>query len=419
MILEPYLKRIKMKTTITLLIITSLYIGFTGCNNTSGSSILVPATNSFIDTVPGSCPSLTRDAKGNIVLSWVRQVNDSASVFCYAVSPDGGKSFKKPIVIPTSNKVKPHAENLPKVIFKPSGEIIALWGSASTNLKNKYSGSVYYAQSFDEGISWSKAKPLVTDTAGYDQRYFDVALLANGEAAIVWLDNRKEVAQEGSSLYYATTNGKEGFVNEKRINQPCCQCCRTDLYIDTKNNIHVLYRGIIQDSIRDMVHIVSTDGGNNFSRPKRIRNDNWVLNACPHTGPAMTENKKGLHFAWYTGGNKKGTFYTQSIDNGSSFIQQDSISFAGKHPQLATGSKGDIAIVWDENVKVADRFYSRIGMQTRTSDGISNKKWFLTPDTAYATYPVIAMANEKEPFVVYCQKKNDQYFVAYQLVKSK
>ena len=405
-----------MKTSITVFI-TFLGLCFVSCTDTNSTGAPSPTASRFIDTLPGSCPNLTKDAKGNVILSWVRETSDSTAVFCYATSTDGGVSFGEPIAVPPSSKVKPHSENLPKVIFKPSGEIIALWGAASTSTINKYAGSVYYAQSFDEGKTWSDAKPLVSDTAGYDQRYFDVALLPNGEAAIVWLDNRKQPEQEGSALYYATTSGRNGFVGEKRINQPCCQCCRTDLLVDSKSNVHVLFRGILQDSIRDMVHIVSTDGGQSFSAPKRISDDNWVLNACPHTGPAMTENAEGLHFAWYTGGKAKGTFYTQSKDNGNSFGLHDSISFAGKHPQLAADVKGAIAIVWDENIKAGDQFYSRIGMQTRTPDGNSIQKWFITPDSTNATYPVIVMTREQQPLVAYCQKKDQKNYVVYQPVR--
>jgi hypothetical protein len=213
---------------------------------------LITATEAIrIDNNPAECPYLTKDSRGKTVLSWVRLLTDSMA-FCYATTIDG-KTFSKPIVIPNSNNIQPHGENLPKIIFKPSGEIIALWGAANANPKNKYSGQVFYTQSFDNGKTWSTARPLVNDPASYDQRYYDVALLPNGEAGIIWLDNRKISDKEGSGLYFATTNGNKGFEDGKLINEPCCQCCRTDLFIDSKGGIHALFRGIVKDSIRDMV----------------------------------------------------------------------------------------------------------------------------------------------------------------------
>jgi len=170
-----------------------------------------------LDDKPGTCPYLTKNVNGELVVGWARMNVDSSYVFCYATSTDAGGSFSHPVLIPGSSKVQPHGENLPKIVFKPSGEIIALWGVANANPKNRYSGLVYYSQSFDKGATWSAAKPLVNDTSSYDQRYFDVALLPNGEAAVIWLDNRKSTEKEGSSLYYASTSGRNGFENEKKI----------------------------------------------------------------------------------------------------------------------------------------------------------------------------------------------------------
>jgi hypothetical protein len=367
------------------------------------------------DSLPGACPYLTKDTKGNTVLSWVRSINDSDAVFCYAVSKDG-RSFESPVAIPGSNNIEVHSENLPKIIFKPNGEIIACWGGASPGAANKYAGLVYYSQSFDEGKTWSTPKTLVTDTAGYDQRYYDIALLPNGEAAIIWLDNRKTIAKEGSALYFAVTEGRNGFQHERLISEPCCQCCRTDLFVDQKGGIHLLYRGIINDSIRDMVHSVSNDGGNTFSTPQRIYNDNWVIRGCPHTGPAMTENNNGLHFAWFTGGQRKGCFYTQSSDNGNHFANRDSISGLGSHPQLSALSSGNIVVVWDESIQQQNKFYKRIGIQKRNAAGQNEGTAYITADTGMATYPVISPLQENATLIAYLNKKGEKSYVTYQLV---
>lgn len=384
--------------------------------NTSDSAITA-GREALVDSLPGQCPYLTKDTQGNVVLSWVQMSNDSSSAFCYAVSKDGGLSFGKPITIPSSHNIEPHSENLPKIIFKPSGEIIALWGAANPHPKNKYSGVVFYSQSFDNGKTWSDPATLVTDTAGYDQRYYDVALLANGEAGIIWLDNRKTTPKEGSALYFSSTGGKTGFQGETLISQPCCQCCRTDLFVDTKGGIHVLYRGIIQDSIRDMVHAVSTDGGKTFSVPERISNDNWVIRGCPHTGPAMTENKQGLHFAWFTGGKDAGCFYTKSTDNGKTFTLHDSVSSLGSHPQMASLAGGELVVTWDETIKAGNKLNKKIGVQKRMANGVAGEKIFITPDSEMAAYPVALPVDKNASVIAYTTKNRGKSFIAYQLVR--
>lgn len=395
----------------------TLLLFFCSCQTATNSVNIAATTPVFIDTLPGSCPYLTKDNNGNLVLSWLRLINDTSAVFCYAKSGDGGKTFSQQVVIPPSSNVHPHSENIPKVIFKPSGEIIALWGVKNPDPRNKYSGLVYYTQSFDEGKTWNAAQPLVKDTAGYDQRYFDVALLPDGEAGIIWLDNRKNSEIEGSALYFGSTSGKAGFTNEKMITRSCCQCCRTDLYIDKQNNLHTLYRGIIGDSIRDVVHSVSTDGGKTFSQPRKISNDNWVIKGCPHTGPAMIQNSKGMHFAWYTGGKKKGSYYTQSLDNGASFTSEDSISTLGRHPQLCMLPDERLVTVWDEAVKNNNEFTSLIGVQLRSPEGTHLAKKFVTPPDADASYPVASMTGDGTSLLAYCSKKGDKNYIAVQTLQ--
>lgn len=396
----------------SIIIIVALF--FYSCGHPGNITSIKPGNPVQVEELPATCPYFTKDNKGNILLSWVRTNKDSSFTFCYAISSDDGRSFGKTIMIASSSNIQPHSENLPKIIVKPSGEMMALWGAANPNPENKYSGLVFYSQSFDEGKTWSTAKTLVNDTASFDQRYYDVALLPNNEVAVIWLDNRKITDKEGSGLYFAVSKGRNGFTQEKMISENCCQCCRTDIFVDSESNIHVLYRGIINDSIRDMVHIVSENNGKNFSTAKRISNDNWVINGCPHTGPAMTENKEGLHFAWFTGGRNKGCFYTRSNDNGNSFIQPDRISPLGSHPQIASFPDGELLVVWDESVQVNNKYYKRIGVQKRSSAGASGAQAFITADTMMATYPVVAALKDNASLIAYTMNKAGKNYIMYQ-----
>jgi len=231
------------------------------------------------------------------------------------------------------------------------------------------------------------------------------------------LDNRKTTKLQGSGMYFAGTEGKNGFVNERLISQPCCQCCRTDLFIDSRENIHVLYRGIIQDSIRDMVHIVSKDQGKSFSEPTRISDDNWVINGCPHTGPAMAETKEGLQFAWFTGGKNKGCYYASSADNGTSFSPRNAVSELGSHPQLAAVSDNDVLVVWDEPVQVGKEFFKRIGVQRRNQREVLSGKQFITADTLTATFPVVMAIDKKVSLIAYTVKKQNKNYIEYQIIE--
>ena len=387
-----------------------------GCFTIKGKVAVVPGNAIRVDSIPGQCPYLTKDNKGNTVLSWVRMINDSTSEFCYARNITSG-GIVKPIVIPNSRNIQPHGENLPKIIFKPSGEIIALWGARNATPKNKYSGLIFFTQSFDDGKTWSTPKRLISDTTSFDQRYYDVALLSDGEVGVIWLDNRKVSPSEGSALYFMKTDGDKGFVGSGTlISESCCQCCRTKLLVDRRGSIHAIYRGILGNSVRDMVHIVSIDGGRSFSSPKRISPDNWVIKGCPHTGPSMTENEEGIHFTWFTGGKGRGSYYTKSTDNGNSFLARDSVSSMGSHPQITCLSSGELMIAYEEDNEVADRFVKRISVQIRNGDGEQESKSFITNLDHSASYPVLSPSASDEVVVAYTTDVNDKPYVAFQRV---
>ncbi|MFY0252333.1 sialidase family protein [Chitinophaga sp. 30R24] len=365
-----------------------------------------------------SCPFITHDATGNMVVSWVEQDGSAASGHMYyAVSNDNGYTFANPVMIPTSEGVFSHDENLPKLLFKPDGEVLALFGVAANDERNKYAGKVMYTQSLDGGRLWQPARPLVTDTAGYDQRYFDMALLPGGEVAAIWLDNRTTTAAEGAALYYAVTQQHEGFQQAKTVSATVCQCCRTKMYVAPDGDIHLAYRKIINDSIRDMVHQVSVDGGKTFSAPVRISADNWVVNGCPHTGPTLTANSQGLHFAWFTMGGGQGVFYCRSVDNGNTYTQKESLSRSpmAKHPQMTT-IHDQVLVVWDEPVKWGNDFNNRIGFQYKSAEGNTIKEGILTNDSSYANFPVLTAASGHTALMAYKRRNGDHSEVVVQVL---
>ncbi|AOW11056.1 sialidase family protein [Flavobacterium gilvum] len=384
--------------------------------------LIITATNGFaqkVNSLPQpivnennsktSCPFFTQNTKGIPVMSFVKE-KDKETVLCYSLFDSNKKKFGKPIVIESSRGAELHGENAPKIIFKPNNEIIAVWGVNNPSEKKKYGGLVKYSQSFDNGKTWTKATNLVKDQSSIDQRYFDVDLLSNGEAAIIWLDSRTNTDKEGSTLYYAATIGKSGFQNEKPIAETTCQCCRTDLFITKNGKINAAFRQIINDEIRDMVLTTSNDNGKTFSQPKRISPDNWKINGCPHTGPAMTENENGLHFSWYTSGGGTGVYYCNSSDYGKSFAKRNIVSDkpSARHPQITTLNNSAIIIVWDETVTKNDNMSVKIGLQHRDKNGKIISTKFISQKGKTATFPIIKSINKSQLLVAWSQESTDE-----------
>jgi hypothetical protein len=393
-----------------VLYLVSVLMIFQGCATSDGPDEEVLET---LDTA-SSCPFITTNNRNQTVISYVAAVNDSVSVMRYRVSENEGLSFGKMVEIRSSRNIRPHGENLPKIIFKPGREIIAVWGSENPAAENKYAGKVFYAQSFDDGKTWTPAMPLVKDPGSYDQRYFDVALLPDGEVGIIWLDNRESAGKKGSTIYFAKTGGETGFAQETVIAESICPCCRTELIVDKKGTIYAAFRDIISDSIRDMVLARSANLGKSFEPGKRISPDNWVIDGCPHTGPAMTENDGILHFTWFTGGEPAGVFYCNSAD-AQSFSTRDSVSrkYSAKHPQIIARRKNIVAIVWDESVQHGERYNSRIGYQQRDNNGKILSSRYISADSLLSQFPVIGVTAGRSIIVAFTQGTGKNSKVMY------
>jgi hypothetical protein len=394
-----------------ILLLFTITNGFAQNTNTAPQPI---ANESNIKT---SCPFFTKNTKGVPVMSFAKETKENETVLCYATFDYNKNEFQSPIVIESSKGVELHGENAPKVFFKPNNEIIAVWGINNKSEKKKYGGLVKYSQSFDNGKTWTKAIALVKSPTSIDQRYFDIDLLPNGEVAIIWLDSRTNTEKEGSTLYYAVTMGTSGFQNEKPIAETTCQCCRTDLFISKNGVINAAFRDIINDEIRDMVLTYSSDNGKTFSEPKRISPDNWKINGCPHTGPTMTENENGLHFAWYTSGGGSGVFYCNSNDYGKSFSNRNVVSDkpSAKHPQITSLDNKDVLIVWDETVTENDTMSVKIGLQHRDKSGEIITTEFISSKNTTATFPIIEAINKNQLLVAWSQESTDEN-VYYKIV---
>lgn len=269
----------------------------------------------------------------------------------YAVYNEAQKEFADPVSIPASEGTSIHNESMNKIAFKKDGTIVAVFSKKHPTEKNKYAGSILYCQSFDQGRTWTKEKFLHSDTLADNSRsFFDITTLPDGEIGAVWVDSRFKSGKEGSALFFTKTKGNEGFEPDHQIGETVCECCRTDLYVDPANNVHVVYRDIestVKGQVRDFVHAISTDHGVTFTASGKVSPDNWLIDGCPHTGASMAENQTGLFVAWFTAGGQPGLYFTKSLDNGSTFQPRQLLSEEARHPQMVA-SCDKIVAVWDE-----------------------------------------------------------------------
>ncbi|MBY5957898.1 exo-alpha-sialidase [Membranicola marinus] len=299
-------------------------------------------------------PYFTSDVKGTPILVWSEKCKGEAEtgyVMKFSKFSKEGGGFQQPREVSSSRGCTTTSESMGKIAFKKDGTMIALYSRRSPTPENRFSGALYYTQSFDEGRTWTPEKYLhVGDTTrGLSRSFFDVATLPDGEVGAIWLDSRRtEQRGDGSTLFFAKTKGKQGFLTDQPVGYNTCECCRTELFVSADGHIHALYRDIWQDSIRDISHLVSRDGGRTFSEPERISSDNWVIYGCPHTGPSVCERRGGIDIVWFTGAGLPGLYTTRFDKREQTYTPKKLLTKKGRHPQILASGDDHVVYLWEE-----------------------------------------------------------------------
>ena len=180
-----------------------------------------------------------------------------------------------------------------------------------------------------------------------------------------------------------------------------CQCCRTNLFVDNNKNFHIIYRDMLADGSRDISHVVSNDGGKNFTDSKVVFDDKWIVNACPHAGPGTTAVGNDIYTAWFTGKEDNAGVHLSKIGSGK--LMDKIETNRAKHPQV--GNLNDkLVMVWDQSMQKEETFFTKIGMKIYEKDGTAKIEW-ITPDMMTSTYPVM-LSTGKDLLIAYEQKKD-------------
>lgn len=348
----------------------------------------------------GTAPRFTTDAQGNPVLSWAEKDGDKANLFFFAISKDGGNTFSEKISVKVPEKMSIHAEGMPKIAFKKNGEIIANFEVSMPTTTERFVGNFYFISSKDKGKTWSEPQTVHQDeTAGKSHSFGDMATLPDGQVGLVWLDE-KLGKYAGRSVKFRQTLSDGTLSPEVVVDSNACQCCRTNLFVDTDNNFHVLFRDLLADGSRDISHVVSKNGGKSFTDFSVVFDDKWKVNACPHTGPSITQVGKDLYTAWFTGKENEAGVRLTKIGSGKLLDKIE--TNRAKHPQVGV-LDNKLVMTWDQSMQKDEKFFTKIGLRIFEKDGSFKEEW-ITPDFEVSTYPVVLSVG-KDLLVAYEQKK--------------
>jgi hypothetical protein len=242
--------------------------------------------------------------------------------------------------------------------------------------EGSWNGQIFTAASADDGKTFSVPRRLDAQSPGH--RFEALQVLPDGRLLAATIDKVNAVLAKKAGGKYAgaalalawSGDGGLTFTPAKAVVDQSCECCRMGIALDGKGQAVIAFRNIFGGTTRD--HAVITVAADGTAGPvRRVSNDEWVTDTCPHQGPALAISASGAqHVVWYTAGNtRKGVFYARAPSEAAAFSGPLALGRTGvqvSRPQvLADGNR--VYLAWKE----FDGATTSAVAQTSLDDGVT------------------------------------------------
>ena len=348
-----------------------ILLALAACGRDNGPTVAV--LQSPAGDAEAADPALGIDpANGDWLMSWVAE-----GALWFARSSDSGATWSaRARVSDVPNDVHPHGESSPRLAVSPRGVLAAVWTN-SVDVPNRRwpASNIRFARSTDGGKRWSHTLTLNDDTAATPGGHIFHGAAWSGDSTLLvtWLDERggatpgdsadqgghpghhpESEAEPDARVYLArsTDNGARWVANQP-LWGAACPCCRVSLARGPDGTVLAAWRKHFPGSVRDPV-VAPVPVGRTTPAEIRVAVDGWVYPGCPHTGPGVTTDARGVtHIAWYVGKpNAAGVFYARTARVGAdAFSKPVAIVSANTmptaHPRVAALPDGGAIVASD------------------------------------------------------------------------
>jgi len=340
-----------------------------------------------LECANAATPFITKD--GKLLLAWT-----AGGVVSVAQSMDVGKSFSSAVKIAEHGKaLDTGSDARPQIVADQQGNIFLAYAFFKDS---NWNAQINTARSADGGNSFTSPETLVRD--GSSQRFPSVLIKPDSSIFIAWIDKRLiatanrggEKRLGGSIAYSFSGDGGKTFGTERFANENSCECCRIGGSLDPNGNPVLAYRAIFPGGIRD--HATQVIAAKGAEPIRRVADDDWRTDACPHHGPAIAISGSGkVHVAWYTQGSKRsGVFYANSTNQGASYSKPSRVGAEGANvarPYLLASDQ-HIWLTWKE----FDGTKSSVYLKESRDDGNTWSTPILLASTAgYSDHPLLLL----------------------------
>ena len=303
----------------------------------------------------GIQPQAVIDGKGILHLIYFKGNARGGDVY-YVNSQTGGDTFSEPIRVNSRPQCVMAIGTIrgAHLAIGSNERVHVAWMGTPQTDDSESSGHhrehpMLYTRLNDTGTAFELERNLITWAGGLDGGG-SLGADSKGNVYVAWHGSAptNQDGEFGRSVFVAhSTDEGKSFKKEKQAisrQTGACGCCGMRAYVDSKDNLYVLYR-TADKSGRDMALLMSSDEGKTFSLT--AVND-WDIQACPMSSAAFGEGRNGI----LLGTERKGHIEAVTLDPKT--MAQSSIGDVlglrktGKYPSVAGNAKGEVLLAWTE-----------------------------------------------------------------------
>jgi hypothetical protein len=379
-------------------------------------------------------PASAAAPDGGVYLVWVEHSGVARDADVYFRKFDGAakSTGEKTRVNSQAGEATAWRGDPPTIAVGAGGEIYVGW-TASVKTEKKSGTNLYVSVSTDGGKSFAAPAKVNDDSLPASHGMHSLAADKSGKIYVAWLDERnikmpaharietgkienpnefqyvkahhtptpevkpaREEAEPNSEIFYAVSkDGAKTFSPNKKISSEVCPCCKTSLLATADGKIYASWRQVLEGDFRHIAVASSVDGGESFSQPAIVSDDQWQISACPVSGAslAVTENN-ALKAVWFTAGKAgvPGLYTAESTDGGKSFAARALINEgAASGSPILLAENGKFALLWEASGKLlrSEIKANQVDKAVEITDGA-------TPAAALSKGKIFVAFNRKE-----------------------
>ena len=207
-----------------------------------------------------------------------------------ALSTDGGKTFGAPTKVGVIPKLAAGMRRGPQVAMTEKALVVA--GISSGD------GNMISWRSLDSGSTWGSPIIINDKPSAAREGLFSITAGKGESIWSVWLDLRSGPTKIAMST--SSDGGATWSPNAILYQAPAgavCECCQPTIAADGTGGIAVMWRNQVAGA-RDMWMCSSKNGGKNFSKPEKLGNGTWKLDACPMDGGGVAISGASIQTIW-------------------------------------------------------------------------------------------------------------------------